>query len=267
MEYIATIKRTNEILQKYNQKAKKKYGQNFIIEPMIIDKIVRSANIKKDTPVVEIGPGIGALTQQLALKTEHLTCFEIDEDMIHILQNELDLTNITLIHQDFLKSDLKLAPHTKVVANLPYYITSKLIEKLALNHACVDEMYLMVQKEVAYKLAESDDLRDRLPLRVLLETLGRVEYLFDIPAQVFLPKPHVDSAIIKITFNHQESDDIASYYLFLKKAFTSRRKKLKNNIQVDDATLLSLGYPSDVRAEQMVSEDFMKLYQQLGGKS
>lgn len=260
MEYIATIKRTQQILTKYQLKAKKKYGQNFIIEPTMIDKIIRYAGIQEDTPVIEIGPGIGAMTQVMAHRTRLLTCFEIDEDMVSVLKKELEVQPMQLIIQDFLKSDFQPLPHTKVVANLPYYITTKLIEKLALHHQNIDEMYLMVQKEVAVKLSTSTDLKDRLPLRLLLESLGTVDYLFDVPASIFIPKPHVDSAIVKITFHHQEDFDPKPYYQFLKQAFTSRRKKLKNNIQVNESHLHDLGYPSDVRAEQMATMDLLKLY-------
>lgn len=264
MKMIATVSRTNEILKKYDLYAKKKYGQNFIIEPNIISRIVSSAGIDENTTVIEIGPGIGALSQGLSQVAKQVIAFEIDEDMIHVLNHELcDQTNFKVIHQDFLKINLnevlKGLDHVKVVANLPYYITSKLLEKLALEGSDkIEELIVMVQKDVATKMAVSDDLRDRLPLTLFLKSIGDVELLFDVPRTVFMPSPHVDSAILRVTF-HKESlvEDKLHFYSFLKIAFNQRRKTLGNNLkQVKmtkplDEILEEMDLPSSVRSESL----------------
>lgn len=268
MKDIATISKTNEILKKYDLYAKKKYGQNFIIEPSIISRIVQHASIDENTTVIEVGPGIGALTQGLCRKAKQVIAYEIDEDMVNVLSHELkDVQNLCVIHEDFLKVDLKDAikdmESIKVVANLPYYITSKLIEKMALEGSDkIEELVVMVQKDVAVKMANSQDLRDRLPLTVFLKSIGEISILFDVPRGVFNPAPHVDSAIMRIKFHHDtEIENKNHYYKFLKMAFSSRRKTLQNNMKQATFTkplseiLESLNLPEGVRAEAISEDD------------
>lgn len=271
MKAIATPTRTQEILEKYGLHAKKKFGQNFIIEPNIIERIVNASKLDQDTAVIEVGPGIGALSEKLCEKAYCVKAFDIDEDMVEILKETMqDKTNFEVVCQDFLKVDLPSiiesldVKHIKIVANLPYYITTKLIEKIALEGKGIEEIIVMVQKDVAIKMARSTDLKDRLPLTLLLESMGKVEMLFEVPRQVFLPSPNVDSAILKITFEKHE--DVHGFYEFLKLAFSSRRKTLHNNLKkVAFKTSLQeelekLGYPSDIRAEAMSVEDLKALY-------
>lgn len=268
MKPIATISRTNEILTKYDLHAKKKYGQNFIIEPQIINRIVDAATIDQTTTVIEIGPGIGALSQCLAQKAKQVIAFEIDEDMVNVLNNELsEYKNFKVNHQDFLKVDLKEVldnlDNVKVVANLPYYITTKLIEKMTLEGSdVITELIVMVQKDVAQKMATSIDLRDRLPLTVFLKSIADVSLLFDVPRGVFMPSPHVDSAILKITFHKEKTiEDKVHFYNFLKLAFNQRRKTISNNLkQVTFSKPLSeilkeLNLPENVRSETVSKED------------
>lgn len=268
MKPIATISRTNEILKKYDLYAKKKYGQNFIIEPQIISRIVENACIDENTTIIEVGPGIGALSQGLSQKAKQVIAFEIDEDMVHVLHNELSSqANFKVIHQDFLKVDLKEVleelDNVKVVANLPYYITSKLIEKMALEGSDkIGELIVMVQKDVAQKMATSTDLRDRLPLTVFLKSIADVSLLFDVPRGVFMPAPHVDSAILKIAFHKkQKIEDKDHFYQFLKLAFNQRRKTLSNNLKQVVFTkplseiLQELNLSENVRSETISVED------------
>lgn len=274
MKPIATISRTNEILKKYDLYAKKKYGQNFIIEPQIISRIVLNAQIDKNTTVIEVGPGIGALTQGLCEHAKKVIAFEIDEDMVNVLHHELsDMDNLSVIHEDFLNVDLKSLlqdlDDVKVVANLPYYITSKLIEKMALEGSHkMKELIVMVQKDVAMKMATSTDLRDRLPLTVFLKSIADVTILFDVPRGVFNPAPHVDSAILKIAFyEDSEIENKMHYYKFLKMAFNQRRKTLANNLkqakfsQPLPEILESLHLSVDVRAETISKEDLYTISQ------
>lgn len=273
MKRIATVSRTNEILEKYNLHAKKKYGQNFIIDPNIITKIVSNANIDNHTTVIEVGPGIGALSQGLCEVAKKVLAFEIDEDMVNVLKNEFkEIDNFYLTHQDFLTVDLKDVledlDHVKVVANLPYYITSKLLEKMAIEGSDkIEELIVMVQKDVAIKMATSEDLRDRLPLTLFLKSIGEVSILFDVPAGVFDPKPHVDSSILCVRFNKEcRIENKEQFYNFLKLAFNQRRKTLSNNLkQVKfnkplKEILEQLNQPESVRSEALSIDDLYTIF-------
>lgn len=274
MKSIATPSRTKEILDRYQLHAKKKFGQNFIIEPMIIEKICSSANLDKETAVIEVGPGIGALTERLCAYSGLVMAYEIDPDMVHVLSHELEnCDNLQIIPGDFLKADLDKMiaqlPYQKikVVANLPYYITSKLTEKIALSHERIDEIIVMVQKDVAQKFAQSNDSRDRLPLTIYLNSIGSVKLLFDVPKHVFSPAPHVDSAILSVKFNHQkDSIHDKAFYEFLKIAFKARRKTLNNNLkslefQPNLNTLLNeMQLEPDERAEALSIEQLTYLF-------
>ena len=269
MKPIATLSRTNEILEKYGLSAKKKYGQNFIIDPNIISRIVKEADIDENTTIIEIGPGIGALSQGLSQVAKQVIAFEIDEDMVNVLHHELgDLDNFEVHHEDFLKVDLKEVlknlNNVKIVANLPYYITSKLLEKIAIEgQGKIEEIVVMVQKDVAVKMATSVDLKDRLPLNLYLKALGDISILFDVPSQVFNPAPHVDSAILKVSFEKQVDP---RFYSFLKIAFNQRRKTLSNNLkQVHmekplKEILHDLNLPEGVRSEAISIEDLFEIY-------
>lgn len=273
MKRIATVARTNEILEKYQLHAKKKYGQNFIIDPNIISKIVLHADIDKDTTVIEVGPGIGALSQGLCEVAKNVVAFEIDEDMIGVLNEEFqEVQNFKVIHQDFLNVDLKEIlknlDKVKVVANLPYYITSKLIEKMAIEGSDkIDRLIVMVQKDVAVKMATSDDLRDRLPLTLFLKSIADVSILFDVPSSVFDPKPHVDSSILKIDFHKDcKVEKKESFYSFLKMAFNQRRKTLSNNLKQVKLTkplkeiLSELNVSESVRSESLSIDELYYIF-------
>ena len=273
MKRIATVAKTNEILEKYNLHAKKKYGQNFIIDPNIISKIVTHANIDENTTVIEVGPGIGALSQGLCEAAKNVIAFEIDEDMIRVLNDEFkDVENFEVIHQDFLnvhlKDVIKDLNRVKVVANLPYYITSKLIEKMAIEGSDkIEELIVMVQKDVAIKMAVSDDLRDRLPLTVFLKSIADVSILFDVPSAVFDPKPHVDSSILKIAFQKDsEIKNKEAFYKFLKIAFNQRRKTLSNNlkqVKFDQSLkelLVSMNLSESVRSESLTISQLYTIF-------
>lgn len=274
MKPIATLSRTQDILTRYQLHAKKKFGQNFIIEPTIIDRIVRNANLDNQTAVIEVGPGIGALSEGLAKASKEVWAYEIDQDMIEILKETMgQYPNFKVIGQDFLKADLKEALSSlkdskiKLVANLPYYITAKLLEKIALEGEGILEVIVMVQKDVALKMTSSQDLRDRLPLTLFLHSIAEVKVLFDVGRSVFLPSPNVDSSILSIRF--QEVCDIENkerYYHFLQVAFKARRKRLTNNLknisfdQPLSELLEELHTSVDVRAEQLTIEQLKDLY-------
>ena len=203
MKDIATISTTEYILNKYNLRALKKFGQNFLIDTNVVTKIVQSQKIDQNVCVIEIGPGIGAMTQILQRYAGQVICYEIDTRFEPVYEEFLDYPNVEIVFGDFLDVDIarKVAELKKqfdqvvVVANIPYYITTKIIEKIILSGARVDAMLLMVQKEVAEKFA--GDYKS--PLTLLIDYLGQSEYLFTVSKNVFNPRPHVDSAILKIT--------------------------------------------------------------------
>lgn len=271
MKKISTKSETLALLEEYELQAKKKFGQNFIIDPNIIEKTVALANVDDSTIVIEIGPGLGALTQGLLEKAHKVLAYDIDPDVIHVLHNHLNNEKLSLVQQDFLQVDLNellmqyKGQKIKIVSNLPYYITSNLIEKITLCSKGIDQAIVMVQKEVAEKYASPTSLKDKQPIHYLLDELADVRYLMTVPRTVFHPMPHVDSALLGITF-HQRKVDIG-FYQFLKQALQSRRKTLYNNLkgcypqdclkQTFEACLLD----NAVRSEQLSSMQLKKFYQ------
>lgn len=271
MKKISTKSETLALLEEYELQAKKKFGQNFIIDPNIIEKTVALANVDDSTIVIEIGPGLGALTQGLLEKAHKVLAYDIDPDVIHVLHNHLNNEKLSLVQQDFLQVDLNEllmqyeGQKIKIVSNLPYYITSNLIEKITLCSKGIDQAIVMVQKEVAEKYASPTSLKDKQPIHYLLDELADVRYLMTVPRTVFHPMPHVDSALLGITFHKREVD--IGFYQFLKQALKSRRKTLYNNLkgcypqdclkQAFEACLLD----NAVRSEQLSSMQLKKFYQ------
>ncbi len=269
MKDIATVSTTEYILNKYGLKALKKYGQNFLIDSNIVMKIAQSQHIDQVTCVIEIGPGIGAMTQILQRFAGQVVCYEIDTRFKPVYQEFLDYPNVEIIFGDFLDVDIaaqvaKLKERfaqVVVVANIPYYITTKIIEKIILSGANVDAMLLMVQKEVALKF--SGDYKS--PLTVLIDYIGRSEYLFTVSKNVFNPRPHVDSAILKITIDREYDREL---YELLEVAFKQRRKTIYNNLKEEygDARLYlkKAGIQENMRCEQLVIDDYLNLLKVIG---
>lgn len=270
MKKIATKSETLALLEEFELQAKKKFGQNFIIDPNIIQKTVELANVDDSTIVIEIGPGLGALTQGLLEKAQKVLAYDIDPDVIQVLRNRLNNEKLSLVQQDFLQVDLDalLVPYKgkpiKIVSNLPYYITSDLIEKITLSSVGIEQAIVMVQKEVAEKYTSQTSLKDKQPIHYLLDELADVRYLMTVPRTVFHPMPHVDSALLGITYHGRKVDH--GFYQFLKQALKSRRKTLYNNMkgcypqdclkQTFDACLLD----NAVRSEQLSSAQLKKFY-------
>ena len=200
------MKRKKEKYQKKNKhfenedhKAKKKYGQNFLNDSSLLDEILNVANIDEETEVLEIGPGLGFLTKRLIENSKFLTAFEIDDDLIPFLSKKFEKKeNFKLIHQDFMEADLKdffkNKKDVKVVANIPYYITSPIINKLLEYRENIDEIYLMVQKEVAERIASQPHSKNMSLLTHAVQFYAEAEYLFTVPKEKFDPVPKVDSA-------------------------------------------------------------------------
>jgi len=237
---IGNPKKTNEILQKYDIRARKRYGQNFLVDENILDKIVRTAEIAKTDGVIEIGPGIGALTERLIMASKKVLAYEIDERFINVLQTELgNLEGLKIQNSDFLEADLE-ADHTYfsdcsrvlVVSNIPYYITTPIISKLLKEGKGIDEFYLMVQKEVGLRLTSKPSTKDYNAFSVFISHLAEVSLCFPISQNSFIPKPDVDSLMIRIKRIEPKEriENLEHFQSFIQNIFENRRKTLMNNL-------------------------------------
>ncbi|WP_303217980.1 16S rRNA (adenine(1518)-N(6)/adenine(1519)-N(6))-dimethyltransferase RsmA [Enterococcus asini] len=249
---IATPSRTKEILKKHGFTFKKSLGQNFLTEPNILRKIVETAGIDENTNVIEVGPGIGALTEQLARNAAQVLAFEIDDRLLPVLQDTLaPYPNVTVVHQDVLEADLvkttgevftKDLP-IKVVANLPYYITTPIMMHFLESNLPVAEMVVMMQREVADRISAAPGTKAYGSLTIAVQYYMEAKLAFIVPKTVFVPQPNVDSAILKLTRRPTPAvavTDEQAFFRLTKAAFQLRRKTLWNNLLhaygKDDAT-------------------------------
>lgn len=274
MKDIATVSRTNEILDKYNLKAKKKFGQNFLIDANTVEKIARNA-CDKDHITIEIGPGIGSLTQKLAKYSKEVISYEIDSSLIPVLKETLgDLDNVTVIEEDFLNTDLgKASYHDEeivVAANLPYYITTPILFKLFESDLKIKCISVMVQKEVADRFKASVNSKDYNALSVIVQHSYDVSILMNISKNVFNPKPNVDSAVIVFKPKTKKYvKDEKEFYEMVKMAFTQRRKTLFNNLKehFDNEKIKkmyeTLGLKDSIRAQEIDLDTFIRIYEVL----
>jgi 16S rRNA (adenine1518-N6/adenine1519-N6)-dimethyltransferase len=279
MKYISTPSRTKEILETYGLHAKKGYGQNFLVDPVIVEKCAEASHC--EGAVIEIGPGIGSLTEQLALHSRHVTAYEVDEALRPVLANTLSpYDNVEIIFQDFLKTDLKEKVSSlkeqygsvAVCANLPYYITTPVLFKL-FEEAEIPYITVMVQKEVGDRFAAAPDTPDYSTLSVEGQYLYDIHKLFNVPARSFNPSPAVDSVIIQFSRKeaNETQEEINAYFTFLKACFKQRRKTIYNNLKVytdgDSAkvstALEQTGIQPSVRAQSLAQEDLRRLYEAL----
>jgi len=241
---IATPKRTQEILKQYNLRAKKSLGQNFIIDTNILNNMVDSGGVDENTVVIEIGPGIGALTEQIAKKAKHVYSFEIDSRLLPVLDDVLSpYDNITVIEQDFLTVDFKefreehLPNNEKVVimANLPYYITTPIIMNVLESGFEFDNMVFMVQKEVGNRLSAVEGTKAYGSLSIAIQYYVKAETMHIVPKTVFIPQPNVDSAIIRLSKKTEPEVSVKDETYFFKvtrSSFKQRRKTIWNNLKM-----------------------------------
>ena len=271
---------TIEILNRYGLFAKKKFGQNFLIDNNIVKKIVSTANIDKDTGVIEIGPGIGAMTEILAMNAGKVLCYEIDEDMVKILSEVITNDNVKVIHNDFLKvnilEDISYFEGLKrivVVSNLPYYITTPIIFKLLDHSDVISSMYFMVQKEVCTRLTACEGNKDYGSLSVLIKLNGIAKQEFIVTRNCFYPAPNVDSAIVSIVINKNDCSlkNDPNFLKFVQNIFEQKRKTLYNNISSKyDVSkekvyevFKEIGLEESIRAEKLSLEKIIKIYEML----
>lgn len=278
-----TFRKTREILNKYGLTAKKKFGQNFLIDDNILDEISASACINDDELIIEIGPGLGNLTSYLLKKSRYVLLVEIDNNMIEILNDRFkENANYSLINEDILKVDLdeKISKieeelgfsfkRVKVVANLPYYITTPILFKLLQDSKRVDEIVVMVQKEVADRMVASPKSKDYGILSVMIKYLADAEIIIKVPKEAFIPSPNVTSAVIKLVKNKKyECDDEEKLFELIHHAFAQRRKKMINSLESSKFLNLDKEKIKDafnkaklnenVRAEELSIEEFILL--------
>lgn len=287
MAALGNMKNTAEIIQKYQFRFQKKFGQNFLVDGNILDKIIASAQLTKEDCVLEIGPGIGTMTQYLAEETREVVAVEIDKNLIPILQDTLSAyDNVTIINEDILKVDIdRIAREhnggrpVKVVANLPYYITTPIIMALFESRVPLQSVTVMVQKEMADRMQVGPGTKDYGALSLAVQYYAEPEVITRVPASCFMPRPKVDSTVIRLTRYEKPPVEVADEkYLFavIRASFNQRRKTLANglanagNLGVDRAvveeTLAEMGLSPMVRGETLTLKQFAELSARLAEK-
>lgn len=260
---------------------KKKYGQNFLDDSNLLNEIAEWTNILNTDNVIEIGPGLGFLTKYILETGANLTTFEIDADLIPKLKNKFsNYENFELIHTDFLEYDLnkvlKKGVKYRVVANIPYYITSPIINRLIEFREDIIDLYLMVQKEVAERLSFNGSNNNRGVFSYILQFFGDVEYLFTVKKDYFDPVPKVDSAFIRIKFykdgKYENHIDFEKFLKYVKASFVSKRKSMANNLKtigidkrITEAALLRIGKTEMTRAEDLTVEEYIDIIKLIDG--
>lgn len=273
-------KNTIEILQKYQFSFQKKYGQNFLIDTHVLEKIISSAQITEEDVVLEIGPGIGTMTQYLACAAKKVIAVEIDRSLIPILEDTLgEYKNVRIINEDVLKLDLaKLALEEnegrpiKVVANLPYYITTPIIMGLFEKHVPLESITVMIQKEVADRMQVGPGTKDYGALSLAVQYYAIPYIVANVPPNCFMPRPAVSSAVIRLTKRKEPAvlvEDESLMFRLIRASFNQRRKTLvnglKNSAELDfskeeiENAVETLGKGVNVRGEMLSLEEFATL--------
>ena len=266
---IATTARTREILNTYNLRAKKNFGQNFLVDASVTGRM--ASTLRDDGVVIEVGPGIGSLTEELAKRAKHVRSYEIDERLIPVLEDTLkDYDNVEIVLQDILETDInkELQPlvdkykHIEFAANLPYYITTPVLFKLFESSIPFEKIVVMIQKEVADRFSAKPGTKEYGALSVESQYLYDVKKLFNVPRTSFNPAPNVDSAVISFT-KHEKNKTVEA-------CFKQRRKTLYNNLkeyfdskEKAESLLLKANIPLETRAEMLDLNQYIELYKAL----
>ena len=280
---IATPSRTHEILKKHGFSFKKSLGQNFLVESNVIQQIVKKANITERTGVIEIGPGIGSLTEQLARAAKHVVAYEIDQRLIPVLADTLSpYDNVTVINEDVLQANIGEAIETIlndcdeviVVANLPYYITTPILMHFLESGYNIKRYYVMMQKEVGERISASPGSKSYGSLSIAIDFYTEARIVQQIPKTVFMPPPNVDSIVIEMVQRDTpkvDVDDPVTFFKLTRGAFVQRRKTILNNYQTifEDgkqhkseikALLQDAGIEEIRRGESLSIEEYYKIY-------
>lgn len=285
MAELGNPQNTIEVLQKYRFNFQKKFGQNFLIDTHVLDKIIDASGVTEDDFVLEIGPGIGTMTQYLCERAREVVAVEIDKNLIPILSDTLkNYSNVTVINEDILKLDIcKLAEEKnqgkpiKVVANLPYYITTPIIMGLFESHVPIDSITIMVQKEVAERMQEKPGSKEYGALSLAVQYYAKPEIVANVPPNCFMPRPNVGSAVIRLTRHEKppvEVEDEKLMFRIIRASFNQRRKTLANGLnnspeihlpkEVIQESIVSLGVPENIRGEALSLEQFAELSNEIG---
>ncbi|OOB78439.1 MAG: 16S rRNA (adenine(1518)-N(6)/adenine(1519)-N(6))-dimethyltransferase [Epulopiscium sp. Nuni2H_MBin001] len=272
---IATAEGTKEVLHKYPFIFQKKFGQNFLIDPHVLNKIIAAADISRDDCILEIGPGIGSVTEQLVEHAGKVICVEIDNQLIPILNEQFGhYDNFELIHNDILKLDLGDLfggeEKVKVVANLPYYITTPIIMILLENKLPLESITVMVQKEVALRMAAQPGTKQYGAITAVMNYYCETSLVANVPQNCFMPRPKVDSAVIKLKLYEEPPihvEDEKMLFKVIKAAFAQRRKTLLNSLcahfEIDKEEVKNMldeiGIEANIRGETLGLEEFAKI--------
>ena len=271
---------TREIIDKYGFMFQKRFGQNFLIDGNVVEKIVREAGVTKDDFVLEIGPGIGTMTQLLCENAREVAAVEIDTNLIPILKETLaPYDNVTVINEDILKVDIPALAQEKnsgrpikVVANLPYYITTSIIMGLFESHVPIDSITIMVQREVADRMQVGPGTKDYGALSLAVQYYAKPEIVLNVPPTCFMPRPNVGSAVIRLKKHETcpvQVDDAEFMFRLIRASFNQRRKTLANGLSNSSELTLSkekiaeaiesLGVSPSIRGEALTLEQFAQL--------
>ena len=285
MATLGTVQATKAVLDKYHFVFQKKYGQNFLIDTGVLEKIIREAGVTKDDFVLEIGPGIGTMTQYLCESAREVAAVEIDKALIPILKDTLSpYDNVTVINEDILKVDInRLAQEKnggrpiKVVANLPYYITTPIIMGLFESHVPIDSITIMVQKEVADRMKTGPGSKDYGALSLAVQYYAGPQIVANVPPNCFMPRPKVGSAVIRLKRHAQPVVNVSDEKLMfrlIRASFNQRRKTLANGLknapdiplekEEIEAVITELGKPLTIRGEALTLEEFASLSELVG---
>lgn len=264
---------TNMLLKQYNLKANRKLGQNFLINQDIIEEIVNNSKISSEDVVIEIGPGLGALTKELLKKSKKVIAIELDKNMVDILKNRFPNTNIEIIHEDILKINLKELissyDKVKVVANLPYYITTPIIMRLLEERLNIISITIMVQKEVGERICAKPNSKDYGAITVSINYYTNSKKIIDVKRDNFIPAPDVDSCVVKMDILKEPPVNLKDNSLFfrlIKSGFATRRKNIGNSLtgigkskEEIKRILEKVNIDSNLRAENLSIYDFAEI--------
>lgn len=285
MATLGNPQNTIAVLQKYNFNFQKKFGQNFLIDTRVLERIIAASGVKKEDFVLEIGPGIGTMTQYLCEYAREVAAVEIDKNLIPILSDTLSqYSNVEVINEDILKVDIKRLAEEKnggkpikVVANLPYYITTPIIMGLFESHVPIDSITIMVQKEVADRMQVGPGTKDYGALSLAVQYYAKPEIIANVPPNCFMPRPNVGSAVIKLTRHKQVPVKVENEKLMfriIRASFNQRRKTLANGLNnaldiplaKENITkaIESLGVSTSIRGEALTLEQFAELSNIIG---
>lgn len=287
MAYLGEPSHTIAVLQKYNFRFQKKFGQNFLIDVHVLERIISESGVTKDDFVVEIGPGIGTMTQYLCEAARAVAAVEIDKNLIPILYDTLGgYDNVEIINDDILKVDLTTFAEEKnggkpikVVANLPYYITTPIIMELFESHVPIESITVMVQKEVADRMQCGPGSKDYGALSLAVQYYAKPEVVANVPPNCFMPRPNVGSAVIRLTRHEKppvETTDEKLMFRLIRASFNQRRKTLVNGLknasdliftkeQIESA-IEAIGQPLTIRGEALTLAQFAELTNQLNSR-